>query len=348
MAVGGLAEVRAMLTAEGGQRKREAELLSSANSKLSKLADLATQLVSAGAQVAEEENNTSNAAAAAAAASAGCMQRFPEGSPPAVSKKQAFFTNSTAPLQETSKLATRGQTPSGKECISCSVLLTEDNWYQYSTFVAKKQYNCKTCCDIRRVENTSAEPVAMLRADLPAALTGWEQDVAAHAKVIDARTSLLTQQQEATAAAARALSPAAAAAATPPPPPAAVAAASEGSADVDAAAAAQAARAAEALAAAADRTAAAKAPLPPFTTPTKVNGEWAQWVLSLVAAQRNRLIAERGFSKEQVLDLRKVARKYKRALAQRRYHKKKATAAGTNHCKPGRPPRSRGPTFKNK
>ena len=336
MAVGGLAEVRAMLTAEGGQRKREAELLSSANSKLSKLADLATQLVSAGAKVAEEENNTSNAAAA----SAGCMQRFPEGSPPAVSKKQAFFTNSTAPLQETSKLATRGQTPSGKECISCSVLLTEDNWYQYSTFVAKKQYNCKTCCDIRRVENTSAEPVAMLRADLPAALTGWEQDVAAHAKVIDARTSLLTQQQEATAAAARALSPAAAAAA--------VAAASEGSADVDAAAAAQAARAAEALAAAADRTAAAKAPLPPFTTPTKVNGEWAQWVLSLVAAQRNRLIAERGFSKEQVLDLRKVARKYKRALAQRRYHKKKATAAGTNHCKPGRPPRSRGPTFKNK
>lgn len=98
MAVGGLAEVRAMLTAEGGQRKREAELLSSANSKLSKLADLATQLVSAGAQVAEEENNTSNAAAAAAAASAGCMQRFPEGSPPAVSKKQAFFYKLNCPL----------------------------------------------------------------------------------------------------------------------------------------------------------------------------------------------------------------------------------------------------------
>lgn len=79
------------------------------------------------------------------------MQRFSEDSLQVVSKQQDFFTSSTAPLQETTKLETHGQTPTDKECISCSVPLTEDNWY--SSFVEKKHYKCKTCYDIRRVEN---------------------------------------------------------------------------------------------------------------------------------------------------------------------------------------------------
>ena len=44
-----------------------------------------------------------------------------------------------------------GQIPIDKECISCSVVLTKDNWYE--SFVAKKHYKCKTCYDIRRIEN---------------------------------------------------------------------------------------------------------------------------------------------------------------------------------------------------
>ena len=48
-------------------------------------------------------------------------------------------------------METVGQIPTDKECISCSVPLTKDNWYD--SFVAKKHYKCKTCYDIRRVEN---------------------------------------------------------------------------------------------------------------------------------------------------------------------------------------------------
>jgi hypothetical protein len=78
-------------------------------------------------------------------------QSVSEDSPPVVSKQQDFFTSSTAHSQETTKLAIVGRTPTDKECISCSVPLTEDNWY--SSFVEKKHYKCKTCYDIRRVEN---------------------------------------------------------------------------------------------------------------------------------------------------------------------------------------------------
>jgi hypothetical protein len=78
-------------------------------------------------------------------------QSVSEDSPQAVSKQQDFFTSSTAPSQETTKSGTAGRTPTDKECISCSVPLTEDNWY--SSFVEKKHYKCKTCYDIRRVEN---------------------------------------------------------------------------------------------------------------------------------------------------------------------------------------------------
>jgi len=78
-------------------------------------------------------------------------QRFSEDLQPVVSKPQESTSNLTAPLQETLKLEIVGQTHTDKECISCSVPLTEDNWY--SSFVEKKHYKCKTCYDIRRVEN---------------------------------------------------------------------------------------------------------------------------------------------------------------------------------------------------
>ena len=54
-------------------------------------------------------------------------------------------------MPETTKLAIVGRTHTDKNCISCSVPLTEDNWY--ASFVDKKHYKCKTCYDIRRVEN---------------------------------------------------------------------------------------------------------------------------------------------------------------------------------------------------
>ena len=69
----------------------------------------------------------------------------------AVSKQPDFFTNSTALSLVNTKSETLGQIPTDKECISCSVPLTENNWY--SSFVEKKHYKCKTCYDIRRVEN---------------------------------------------------------------------------------------------------------------------------------------------------------------------------------------------------
>jgi len=78
-------------------------------------------------------------------------QRFSEDLQSAVLKQQESTSNSTVPLQEITKSDEAGQTPIDKECISCSVPLTQDNWYE--SFVAKKHYKCKTCYDIRRVEN---------------------------------------------------------------------------------------------------------------------------------------------------------------------------------------------------
>lgn len=78
-------------------------------------------------------------------------QRFSEDWQSVVLKRQDSITNSTALSPEITKLETVGQTPTDKECISCSVPLTKDNWYE--SFVAKKHYKCKTCYDIRRVEN---------------------------------------------------------------------------------------------------------------------------------------------------------------------------------------------------
>ena len=78
-------------------------------------------------------------------------QRFSEDWQSVVLKRQDSTTNSTALSPEITKLETVGQTPTDKECISCSVPLTKDNWYE--SFVDKKHYKCKTCYDIRRVEN---------------------------------------------------------------------------------------------------------------------------------------------------------------------------------------------------
>lgn len=38
-----------------------------------------------------------------------------------------------------------------RHCISCSVELEENNWYK--SFVGKHHYKCKTCYDLRRIEN---------------------------------------------------------------------------------------------------------------------------------------------------------------------------------------------------
>ena len=78
-------------------------------------------------------------------------QRFSEDWQQAVLKLRASTTNSTALSPEITKSEPVGQIPIDKECISCSVPLTQDNWYE--SFVAKKHYKCKTCYDIRRVEN---------------------------------------------------------------------------------------------------------------------------------------------------------------------------------------------------
>ena len=78
-------------------------------------------------------------------------QRFSEDSPLVASKQLEITLDLTAHSQEITKSGTAGQTPTDKECISCSVVLTKDNWYE--SFVAKKHYKCKTCYDIRRIEN---------------------------------------------------------------------------------------------------------------------------------------------------------------------------------------------------
>ncbi len=77
-------------------------------------------------------------------------QRFSDGWQSVVLKPQDSTTNSTVHLQEITKSEPAGQIPTDKECISCSVPLTQDNWYE--SFVAKKHYKCNTCYDIRRVE----------------------------------------------------------------------------------------------------------------------------------------------------------------------------------------------------
>lgn len=63
----------------------------------------------------------------------------------------------------------------------------------------------------------------------------------------------------------------------------------------------------------------------------KVNGKWKDWVLNLTLKERNVLSLKHGFSEEEADHLKQSTRKYKRARAQRRYHKKRAVAAGNSH-----------------
>jgi len=75
----------------------------------------------------------------------------------------------------------------------------------------------------------------------------------------------------------------------------------------------------------------------PNTRAHKVDGKWQTWVLDLISNDRKALAVERRFTRDEVLDLQIVARKHKRATAQRKYHKKKALAAGKSYTKRGRP-----------
>ena len=65
----------------------------------------------------------------------------------------------------------------------------------------------------------------------------------------------------------------------------------------------------------------------------KVNGKWEDWVLNLTLKERNVLSLKHGFSEEEADHLKQSTRKYKRARAQRRYHKKRAVAAGNSHAR---------------
>ena len=79
---------------------------------------------------------------------------------PVVSKQQDFFTSSTAPLQETTKLATVGRTPTSLQCAACDVELGEDNWTAYY-----RNNNIKTCkaCNNpdRKYNNPQSNPARM-------------------------------------------------------------------------------------------------------------------------------------------------------------------------------------------
>ena len=80
-------------------------------------------------------------------------QRFSEGLQPVVSKQQDFFTNSTAPLRETTKLETVGQIPTDKECIKCGVKLTSDNLSPSQA--ANNHWTCKSCYSIHNEKGNS-------------------------------------------------------------------------------------------------------------------------------------------------------------------------------------------------
>ena len=71
-------------------------------------------------------------------------QSVSEDSPPVVSKQQDFFTNSTAHLQETTKLDKHGRTPTKIPCYSCGVsLVSEENWSP--SMADRGQRMCKGC-----------------------------------------------------------------------------------------------------------------------------------------------------------------------------------------------------------
>jgi hypothetical protein len=71
-------------------------------------------------------------------------QSVSEDSPPVVSKQQDFFTSSTVPSQETTKLDKHGRTPTKIPCYSCGVsLVSEENWSP--SMADRGQRMCKGC-----------------------------------------------------------------------------------------------------------------------------------------------------------------------------------------------------------
>ena len=71
--------------------------------------------------------------------------------------------------------------------------------------------------------------------------------------------------------------------------------------------------------------------------PHMEGSKWANWVLDMKVKQRNTLAQTRGFTKAQLADLKKETKRYQRARAQQRYHKKRALATGKSYSRPGRP-----------
>jgi len=60
----------------------------------------------------------------------------------------------------------------------------------------------------------------------------------------------------------------------------------------------------------------------------KADGKWHNWVLELTSKARKEFSIKHMLSEEDLKDLKGATHRYKRARAQRRYHMKKATAAG--------------------
>eukprot|EP00729_Bicosta_minor_P009642 gene9642-32224_t len=76
---------------------------------------------------------------------------------------------------------------------------------------------------------------------------------------------------------------------------------------------------------------------PPGERPHKEGSRWAVWVLDMKVKQRNTLAQNRGFTKNELADLKRETKRHQRARAQQRYHKKRALAAGKSYSRPGRP-----------
>ena len=70
---------------------------------------------------------------------------------------------------------------------------------------------------------------------------------------------------------------------------------------------------------------------------TTGDGKWQSWVLELTMKERTKLAEKHAIAGEELRLLKLATRRYKRARAQRQYHKRQAVAAGKSHSKQGRP-----------
>ena len=72
-------------------------------------------------------------------------------------------------------------------------------------------------------------------------------------------------------------------------------------------------------------------------TPHKVDGIWANWVLEMKVRDRNILAQTRNFTTLEIAELKVETKRHQHTKAQKRYHKKRAMAAGKSYSRPGRP-----------